>query len=79
MTTVRISPDLKVAKVYLSIFQAGKSDNMLEEVRSHQGNIRRILGNEVKNQLRYIPELHFYLDDSLDYAEEIDSLLNLDD
>ena len=78
VTVVRMSPDLKVAKVYLSFFNVADKDAMLEEVRKQQGNMRRLLGNELKNQLRNIPELHFYLDDSLDYAAEIDSLLKND-
>ena len=79
VTKVRISPDLKVAKAYLSIFGAGKAEEILENIQHQQGNVRRLLGNEMKHQLRYIPELQFFLDDSLDYAEEIDSLLNEDD
>ena len=78
VTVVRMSPDLKVAKVYLSFFNVPDKDAMLEEVRGQQGNVRRLLGNQVKNQVRNIPELHFYLDDSIDYAEEIDTLLNKD-
>ena len=66
VTVVRMSPDLKVAKVYLSFFNVADKDAMLEEVRKQQGNMRRLLGNELKNQLRNIPELHFYLDDSLE-------------
>ena len=78
VTVARMSPDLKVAKVYLSFFNVKDKDAKLEEVRKQQSNIRRLLGYEVKNQLRNVPELHFYLDDSLDYAEEIDSLLKKD-
>ncbi len=78
VTVVRMSPDLKVAKVYLSFFNVADKDAFLEEVRSQQANLRRLLGYVMKHQLRHIPELHFYLDDSLDYAEEIDSLLKKD-
>ena len=78
VTVVRMSPDLKVGKVYLSFFNVPDNEALLKTVRKQQSNLRRLLGFEMKNQLRYIPELHFFLDDSLDYAEEIDSLLNND-
>ena len=78
VTVVRMSPDLKVAKVYLSFFNVPDNEALLKDVRKQHSNLRRLLGFEMKNQLRFIPELHFYLDDSLDYAEEIDSLLNND-
>ena len=75
VTVVRISPDLKVAKAYLSFFGVADKDSMIRHINDIQGDIRRRLGNEMKHQLRYIPELHFFHDDSLDYAEEIDTLL----
>ncbi len=78
VTVVRISPDLKVAKIYLSFFGVNDKEAKLEEIRSHQGDIRRRMGGEMKHQLRYIPELHFFLDDSIDYAEEINTLLDKD-
>ena len=78
VTVVRMSPDLKVAKTFLSFFNVTDKETMLELVRKQQGNMRRLLGNQVKNQLKNVPELHFYLDDSLDYAEEIDLLLKKD-
>lgn len=79
VTVVRISPDLKVAKVYLSFFGVKDTDAMMKHINAIQGNIRRLLGIEMKNQLRYIPELHFFLDDSLNYADEISDLLNKDE
>lgn len=78
VTIVRMSPDLKVAKVYLSFFGAKDNEALLKHINEIQGDIRRRLGMVMKNQLKYIPELHFYLDDSLDYAEEINSLLSSD-
>ncbi|GAB7088900.1 MULTISPECIES: 30S ribosome-binding factor RbfA [Marinifilum] len=76
VTTVRISPDLGLAKVYLSIFPSDKSEETLEVVRMNTKNIRRILGTKVGKQLRVVPELAFYIDDSLDYIENIDNLLS---
>lgn len=78
VTVVRMSPDLKVAKAYLSFFGVSDKDATLEDIRKHQGNIRRIIGGEMRNQLRYIPEFHFFHDDSLDYADEIENLLDKD-
>ncbi|MDR1407640.1 MAG: 30S ribosome-binding factor RbfA [Tannerella sp.] len=76
VTSVRVSPDLGVAKVYLSIFPSEKAEEMLESVDFNKKTIRYDLGQRVRMQLRKIPELIFYLDDSLDYVENIDRLLN---
>jgi len=76
VTVVRISPDLGIAKVYLSVFPHGKEDNILEPVRKMGSQIRHELGKKIKNQLRHVPELTFFLDDSLDYIDNIDNLLN---
>jgi ribosome-binding factor A len=75
VTVVRVSPDLGLAKVYLSVFPSEKSSEVVEQVQNQSKTIRYDLGTIVKNQLRTIPELHFYIDDSLDYAERIDELL----
>lgn len=78
VTTVRMSPDLKEGKVYVSFFGVKDKEAMLAHMNAIQGDIRRRLGSVMRNQLRHIPELRFYLDDSLDYAEEIVTLLNKD-
>lgn len=75
VTTVRVSPDLSIAKVYLSIWGVPDKEKTLETVQSQHGNIRRHLGNNVRHQLRIVPEFQFYIDDSLDYAENIENLL----
>lgn len=75
ITQVRMSPDLGIAKVYISLFPAKDLEAALEGVRKQTKEIRYVLGKKVGKQLRHIPELHFYLDDSFDYAEKIDSLL----
>ena len=75
VTTVRISPDLSVARVYLSFFPSGDNEDKLGMVTEKKSRIRYELGLKVKNQLRVIPELAFFIDDSLDYIDKIDSLL----
>lgn len=75
VTVVRITPDLGIARIYLSLFNIVDKKTLLEKVGTHTNQIRRALGNKIKNQLRVVPELHFYIDDSLDYAERIDELL----
>ena len=75
VTRVRISPDLSICTAYLSIFPSEKGEELLENIRSNEKTIRYELGRRVRNQLRIIPELRFFLDDSLDYMEPIDELL----
>jgi ribosome-binding factor A len=75
VTQVRISPDMGVARIYLSFFPGDRKDKGLELVRELATTLRRKLADKVAKQLRKIPELHFYIDDSLDYYEEIDRLL----
>ena len=75
VTNIRISPDLSIAKVYLSIFPSEKSEAILQNIQDSVKSIRFELGNRVRNQLRVIPELSFFIDDTLDYLENIDNLL----
>lgn len=75
VTTVRISPDLSFAKVYVSVFP---TENLAEDIlvwREHASDIRFQLGKSIRHQLRIVPQIAFFGDDSLDYAEEIDQLL----
>lgn len=78
VSTVRVSPDLSIAKAYLSIFPADKSNEILENIKKQAKTVRYELAQAVKQVLRKCPELQFYLDDSLDYAENIDRLLASD-
>ena len=75
VSEVRVSPDLSLAKTYVSIFPSAKAEEVMgilnENVRTYRGE----LGHKVAKQLRIVPELVFYLDTSLDYAEHIDELL----
>lgn len=75
VSTVRVSPDLSIAKVYLSIFPPEKSAEILENIKRQSKTVRYDLAKAVKETLRKCPDLQFYLDDSLDYAENIDRLL----
>lgn len=75
VSAVRISPDLSVAKAYLSIFPSEKGKELMEAIRANTKAIRYDLGQRVRMQLRIIPELTFFIDDSLDYIEHIDELL----
>ncbi len=75
VTRVRATPDLSLARIYLSIFPADKSDELMKNIEANNKIIRYDLGQRVRTQLRKIPELAFYIDDSLDYIEKIDELL----
>ena len=75
VTTVRMSPDLSIAKVYISIFGGKNNDESFDHINTNSRYIRHELSQIVKNQLRKTPELHFYRDDSFDYAQKIDNLL----
>ena len=75
VSVVRVSPDLGIAKAYLSIFPSEKAGEIIEHLTNNTKVIRFELGNRVRHQLRIIPELRFYQDDSLDYIEHIDQLL----
>lgn len=75
VTTVRISPDLSVAKVYISIFPSSKKEHVYKTIQENSRPIRGELGRRVSKQLRIVPELIFLIDDSLDYVDKIDQLL----
>ena len=76
VTNVRISPDLSIAHSHLSIFPSEKAEEILKKIIDNTKNIRYELGTRVRHQIRIIPELFFHIDDSLDYLENIDKLLN---
>ncbi len=75
VSTVRISPDISVARAYLSVFPSEKADEIVKNINANMKSIRYELGTRVRHQLRIIPELKFFIDDSLDYLERIDELL----
>lgn len=74
VTVVRVSADLSVAKVYVSIFPYKESD--IKTINAHTREVRFHLGKRIKNHMRKVPELVFYYDDSFDYSSNIDYLLN---
>lgn len=78
VSAVRVSPDLSIARAYLSVFPSGKAQEVIEGVNRQAKTIRYELAQKVRYQLRKTPELSFYLDDSLDYIEKIDTLLKED-
>lgn len=75
VSVVRVSPDLSIARAYLSIFPSERASEILKNINSQAKSVRYELAQAVKQVLRKCPELQFYLDDSLDYIENIDRLL----
>jgi ribosome-binding factor A len=75
VTQVRVSPDLGVAKVYVSLFNVPDTKALLESIKVHTKEIRMKLSDRIRKQVRIIPNLVFFHDDSLDYAMRIDELL----
>lgn len=75
VTRVRISPDLSICTAHLSIFPSEKGEVIIENIRKNEKSIRYELGRRIHNQVRIIPELRFFIDDSLDYIDHIDELL----
>ena len=75
VSAVRVSPDLSIARVYLSIFPSDKAEVLIESINKSAREIRYELAQKVRYQLRKTPELSFFIDDSLDFIANIDSLL----
>ena len=76
ISSVKITPDLFQARVYLSLFQVKDPNAALEKINERNKEIRKELGVRVRHQVRSIPELTFYIDDTLDYAFKIEQLLD---
>lgn len=75
VSKVYISPDLSVCRGYLSVFPSERGDEIVKNINDNVRQVRYELGTRVRHQLRIIPELKFFIDDSLDYLEHIDELL----
>lgn len=73
VTNVRMSPDLKVASIYLSVFEKEKREIVLERIKDRTGFIRTELAHRIR--IRFVPELRFFIDDTLDYVEKIEGLI----
>lgn len=76
ITKVRMSPDLSFAKIYISIFPSAGKEEILQSVHDNSQTIRFEMGQKIRSQLRIVPEIAFFIDDSLDYIEKIDKLLH---
>lgn len=79
VTKVQITPDLAEAKVYISVFPTDTRDHIVKETQEHTASIKHQLAKRTRHQLRRVPELHFFVDDSLDYIEGIDKALKGDE
>ena len=75
VTRTKISPDLSVCTAYLSVFPSERGEEIIKNINANDKTIRYELGTRVRYQLRIIPELRFFIDDSLDYIDRIDELL----
>ena len=73
---VNISPDLSVAKIYISMMLQKNKNAILERIKSHKGEIRKALGDRIRNQARIIPELIFYIDEVEENAQRMDDLID---
>lgn len=76
VTVVRVTADLGLARVYLSLYPNNKKEEILGEIKHNAKHVRYELGQKIRHQLKKIPELEFYVDDSLDYIEHIEDLLS---
>ena len=73
VTNVKISADLKLARIYISVFEREKRDKVLEKIRDKTGYIRTELAHRIR--IKFVPELKFFIDDTLDYVEKIEGLI----
>ena len=76
VTRVMVSPDMGIAKAYLSFLLAKDKEALLEKVKEHTKPIRKMLGDKIRDQARIVPELHFYIDDNVEYASKMDNLFS---
>ena len=76
VTKVRVSPDLAVARVYLSFFNSTNDTLSLNTIKLHAGEIRYKLGARIKDQVRIVPQLDFFIDDTSDYVERMDKIFD---
>ena len=76
VTTVRVTPDLASAKVYLSLMMTSAPKETIAEIKQNTKQIRHLLAQRIKSQVRVIPELQFYLDDTAEYAARMDKLIS---
>jgi ribosome-binding factor A len=75
VTKVHVTKDLSIARIYVSLFAIKDKNKLLDKICLQSREIRKKLAVRIKNQVRIMPELEFFLDDSLDYIEKIEELL----
>jgi ribosome-binding factor A len=75
VTDVKVSPDLGLAKVYVSFMLAKDKTGLLDTIKDKTKSIRQMLASKIRNQVRVIPELAFYLDDTIEHATKMDALI----
>ncbi len=75
VTRTKISPDLSICTAYLSIFPSERAEELIQNITRNEKQVRYELGTRIRHQMRIIPELRFFIDDSLDYIDRIDELL----
>ena len=78
VTTVRVSPDFGYAKIYVSVFPFGEAQRVMQILDEEAWLVRRSLGQRIRHQLKVVPELQFFLDDSLEYIENIERAMGSD-
>lgn len=76
ITRVRMTPDLSIARVYLSFLDSKKAADGLESIQKHTGEIRYKLGARIKNHARIVPQLEFFIDDTNEYVDKMDKLFD---
>jgi ribosome-binding factor A len=75
VTKVRVTADLSIAKSYVSVFPSSDAENIIKNLNTHVNQLRHELAQKIRHQVRKIPEIKFFLDDSMDYIQNIDNLL----
>ena len=76
ITKVRVTPDLALARIFLSFFNSGNNQQALATIKSHANEIRYKLGARIKDQVRVVPQLEFFVDDTSDYVERMDAIFD---
>jgi ribosome-binding factor A len=76
ITKVRVTPDLAIARVFLSFFNSGNNTLALNTIKAHSNEIRYKLGSRIKDQVRIVPHLEFFIDDTSEYVERMDKLFD---
>ncbi len=76
VTSVRVSPDFSYAKIYVSVFPFERNEEVIATLKRENWAIRKLLGAKIKHQLKSVPEIDFFLDDSLEYIENIDKAIS---